>query len=125
MDILTKIYDAIIADQEIASQAAGKIKFYEFPDSMTMDVGPYIVIEPVDVPLPRDFADDQYLKYDVFVAIETWSKSRGLTKNIADKIEAILWDLGLLQNGGLDEYDEGIFRDVRRYRGKFYRDEII
>lgn len=125
MDILTKIYEALIADQEIATQAAGKIKFYEFPDSMTMDVGPYIVIEPVDVPLPRDFADDQYLKYDVFVAIETWSKSRGLTKNIADKIEAILWNLGLVQNGGLDEYDEGIFRDVRRYRGKFYRDEII
>jgi hypothetical protein len=125
LDILTKIYEALIADQEIATQAAGKIKFYEFPDSMTMDIGPYIVIEPVDVPLPRDFADDQYLKYDVFVAIETWSKSRGLTKNIADKIEAILWDLGLLQNGGLDEYDEGIFRDVRRYRGKFYRDEIV
>ena len=125
MDILTKIYEALIADQEIASQAAGKIKFYEFPDSMTMDIGPYIIIEPMDVLLPRDFADDQYLKYDVFIAIETWSKSRGLTKNIADKIEAILWNLGLVQNGGLDEYDEGIFRDVRRYRGKFYRDEII
>lgn len=125
MDILTKIYEALIADQEIASQAAGKIKFYEFPDSMTMDIGPYIIIEPMDVLLPRDFADDQYLKYDVFIAIETWSKSRGLTKNIADKIEAILWNLGLVQNGGLDEYDEGIFRDVRRYRGKFYRDEIV
>jgi hypothetical protein len=125
LDILTKIYDAIIADQEIASQAAGKIKFYEFPDSMTMDNGPYIVIEAMDVPLPRDFADDQYLKYDIFVAIETWSKTRSLTKSVADKIEAILWDLGLLQNGGLDEYDEGIFRDVRRYRGKVYRDEII
>jgi len=125
LDILTKIYEALIADQEIASQAAGKIKFYEFPDSMTMDIGPYIIIEPMDVLLPRDFADDQYLKYDVFIAIETWSKSRGLTKNIADKIEAILWNLGLVQNGGLDEYDEGIFRDVRRYRGKFYRDEII
>ena len=125
MDILTIIYDELIADQEIASQAAGKIKFYEFPDSMTMDVGPYIIIEPMDVPLPRDFADDQYLKYDVFVAIETWSKTRSLTKSIADKIEAILWSLGLVQNGGLDEYDEGIFRDVRRYRGKVYRDEII
>ena len=125
MDILTKIYEALIADQEIATQAAGKIKFYEFPDSMTMDVGPYIIIEPMDVPLPRDFADDQYLKYDVFIAIETWSKTRSLTKSIADKIEAILWNLGLVQNGGLDEYDEGIFRDVRRYRGKFYRDEII
>jgi hypothetical protein len=125
LDILTKIYEALIADQEIATQAAGKIKFYEFPDSMSMDVGPYIIIEPMDVPLPRDFADDQYLKYDVFIAIETWSKSRGLTKNIADKIEAILWSLGLVQNGGLDEYDEGIYRDVRRYRGKFYRDEIV
>lgn len=125
MDILTIIYDELIADQEIASQAAGKIKFYEFPDSMSMDNGPYIIIEPMDVPLPRDFADDQYLKYDVFVAIETWSKNRSLTKDIADKIEAILWSLGLVQNGGLDEYDEGIFRNVKRYRGKLYRDEIL
>ena len=125
MDILTIIYDELIADQEIASQAAGKIKFYDFPDSMSMDNGPYIIIEPMDVPLPRDFADDQYLKYDVFVAIETWSKNRSLTKDIADKIETILWSLGLVQNGGLDEYDEGIFRDVRRYRGKLYRDEIL
>ena len=90
-----------------------------------MDIGPYIIIEPMDIPLPRDFADDQYLKYDVFVAIETWSKNRGLTKHIADRIEFVLWEIGLVQTGGLDEYDEGIFRDVRRYRGKLYRDEIL
>jgi hypothetical protein len=125
LNILDIVFAELVADQEIASQAAGKIKFYEFPDSMTMDVGPYIIIEPMDVPLPRDFADNQYLKYDVFISIETWSKSRGLTKNIADKIEAIMWNLGLLQSGGLDEYDEGVFRNVKRYRGKFYRDEII
>jgi hypothetical protein len=124
LDILTKIYEALIADQEIASQAAEKIKYYEFPDSMTMDNGPYIIIEPVDVPLPRDFADNQYLKYDVFVAVETWSKTRTLTRMISERIESIMWNLGLVQNGGLEEYDEGIFRNVKRYRGKFYRTEM-
>jgi hypothetical protein len=119
------IYDALIGDQEIADLATGKIKFYEFPDSMTLDDGPYIVIEPLDVPTPSDFGDDLYLKYEVLISIETWSKTRSLSKTVADKIEAIMWSLGLVVTSGLDEFDEGVFRIAKRYRGRLYRDEII
>lgn len=125
MDILKMIYDALIGDEEIAELATGKIKFYEFPDSMTLDDGPYIVIEPLDVPTPSEFADDIYLKYDVLISIETWSKNRSLSKSIADKIEVIMWNLGLVLTSGLDEYDEGVFRIAKRYRGRLYRDEIV
>ena len=125
MDILKIIYDALIGDQEIAELATGKIKFYEFPDSMTIDEGPYIVIEPLDVPTPSEFADDIYLKYDVLISIEVWSKTRSLSKSIADKIEVIMWDLGLVLSSGIDEYDEGVFRIAKRFRGRLYRDEIV
>jgi hypothetical protein len=125
MDILKMIYDALIGDQEIADLAAGKIKFYEFPDSMKMDEGPYIIIEPLDVPTPSDFGDDLYLKYNVLISIETWSKNRSLTKSTSDKIESIMWDLGLVLSSGIDEFDEGVFRIAKRYRGRLYRAEII
>lgn len=125
MDVLSIIYNALMADEYIASQAAGKIKYYDFPEVTEIGENPHIIIEPVDVPLPRDFADNQYLTYDILINIETWSKNRILTKDIADRIEAILWDLGLVQNGGLDEYDSDVFRNARRYRGKIYRDAVI
>ena len=125
MDILKMIYDALIGDEEIASQATGKIKFYEFPDSMTIGEGPYIIIEPLDVPTPSEFADDLYLKYDVLISIETWSKNRSLTKSISDRIEIVMWDLGLVLSSGIDEYDENVFRIAKRFRGQLYREEII
>lgn len=90
-----------------------------------MDDGAHVIIEPLDVPTPQVFADNQYLKYEIFISIETWSKKRLKTKEIADRIEAILWDKGLAQVGGLDEYDEGIFRDARRYRGAWYRESFL
>ena len=68
------------------------------------------MIQPLDVPTPAEFGDDLYVKYEVLLQIETWSKSRSLTKNTADRIESILWDLGLLQTGGIDEFDAEIFR---------------
>lgn len=125
MDVLKIVYDALISDEIISADAAGRIKFYELPENMTITEGAYIMIQPLDVPTPADFGDDVYLKYDILLQIETWSKSRDLTKKIADRIESVLWDLGLLQTGGLDEYDSEVFRDARRYRGKWYRDEIL
>ena len=122
MDALKIVYNAFISDEIISADAAGRIKYYELPENMAITEGVYIMIQPLDVPTPADFADNVYLKYDILLQIETWSKSRSLTKKIANRIEAVLWDLGLLQTGGLDEYDAEIFRDARRYRGKFYTD---
>lgn len=125
MDILREIYDTLIDDQEIADQATGKIKFYEFPDSLTMDAGPYIVIEPLDIPRPIVFGDNHRLITDSLFQIETWSRDRSTTREIAEKIESLLWEAGFIQTGGLNEFDEGIFRDARRYRKASYSDEFI
>ena len=125
MDVLESVFNTLIADQEIANQATGKIKYYEFPDSMTMDVGPYIIIDPLDVPIPNVFADDKRLMYNALFQVETWSKSRSLTREIAARIESLLWDAGFRQVGGLDEYDSGVFRDARRYRKTIYSDDFI
>jgi hypothetical protein len=125
MDVLPIVYNALISDEIISAEAAGRIKYYELPENLPIAEGVYIMIQPLDVPTPAEFGDDLYLKYEVLLQIETWSKSRSSTKTIADRIEAVLWDLGLLQTGGLDEYDSEIFRDARRYRGKLYRNEIF
>jgi hypothetical protein len=125
MDILKMIYDTLIEDEEIASQAAGKIKFYEFPDSLTMDDGPHIIIEPLDIPRPIIFGDNHRLINDSLFQIETWSKNRTMTREIAEKIESLLWEAGFSQVGGLNEYDDGIYRDARRFRKANYSDDFI
>lgn len=119
------IYETLIEDPEIADQATGKIKFYEFPDSQKMDEGPYIIIEPLDIPRPIVFGDNQRLKNDSLYQIETWSKNRLITREIAEKIESLLWEAGFVQTGGVDEYDAGVFRDARRFRKISYSDDFI
>jgi hypothetical protein len=125
MDILKTIYDVLISDQEIADQASGKIKFYEFPDSMAIEDGPYIIIEPLDVPIPIIFGDNERLIYDGLFQVESWSKTRDTTREIAERIESLLWRAGFSQVGGLNEYDSGVFRDARRYRKRTYSDAWI
>lgn len=121
--MMDAIYQALIADSYIAEQAAGRIKYYQYP--ATGDVtGPYIIIDPLDVPTPDDFADDTWLTDDYLYQVEVWSKNRKTTEALADRVRKILWTLGFKQGSGMQEYDEGIFRDARRYRGKFYRGDF-
>ncbi|WP_083402299.1 DUF3168 domain-containing protein [Bacillus sp. MUM 116] len=124
MDVLSLIYNSLIADEYIQTQAKGRIKYYEYPE--TGDVtAPYIVIDPIDAPDPADFADDAWLTYDCLLQIEVWSRNRIVTNTIADKIRDIMWkQFGFKQQSGPQEYDEGIFRDARRFRGKIYRDNL-
>lgn len=121
--MLDEIYQALIADPYIAEQAAGRIKYYEYP--ATGDVtAPHIVIDPIDVPRPGDFADDTWLTDDYLFQIDVWTRSRKTTEQIALRIRFVMWELGFMQSGGLQEYDEGIFRDARRYHAKKYRDDL-
>lgn len=124
MDILDEIYQALIADEHIKKQAFGRIKFYEYPE--TGDVNnPYIVIDPIDAPTPTDYADGKWTKLDYLIQIDVWSKDRKITDFIADRIRAIMWErFGFAQQSGPKEYDEGVFRDARRYRGTLYREDF-
>lgn len=124
MDVLAMIYDALIADDYIKEQASGRIKYYEYPE--TGDVrAPYIVIDPLDVPSPKIFADNIWVANEHFLQIDVWTKNRTTTRILAEKVQSIMWSVcGFAQNGGISEYDEGVFRDARRYKGKIYRDDL-
>ncbi|MGE7766666.1 hypothetical protein [Peribacillus sp. NPDC096540] len=125
MDVLGMVYNVLIADPYIKEKASGRIKYYEFPG--TGDVtAPYIIIDPLDVPLPKDFADDTWLTYDCLYQIEVWSKNRTNTRELSEQIGIVMWNFGFHQGTGIDEWDKdtGVFRDARRYRGKLYRDDL-
>ncbi|SFP80998.1 Protein of unknown function [Halolactibacillus halophilus] len=125
MDILDMVYNALIADDYINTHASGRIKFYEYPE--TGDVtGPYIVIDPIDSPIPANFADDTWTKIDYFLQIDVWSNDRKLSEQLADKVRDVMWhQFGFKQTSGPKEYDNGVFRDARRYRGSLYREDFI
>lgn len=128
MDILNVVYQALKDDPFIDEQVQNRIKFYEYPE--TGDVSkPLIVIEEVSPELQGDFADGTWLTDDYFIHIEVWVKgSRIKRDDIAKRIKHIMWDeLGFGMVSGMPpEYDKdtNIFRDARRYRGKFYRDDF-
>ena len=125
MDVLSVSYNALIANPFIQEQANGRIKFYEYPESSSID-DPFIIIDPLDVPKPSDFADNTWLTYDCFYQIEVWTKNRTKTLNLAKEVHQVMWNKGFSQNSGIDEYDSdsGIFRDARRYNGKLYREDF-
>ena len=120
--MIYKIYDALKVDPLIQEKVGNRIKFYEYPS--TGDItGPIIVIDPLDTPIPSDYADNKWLTEDYLYQIEVWSKSLEDTKMIADRIRQVMWSINFGQSGsGVDEWDKdtGIYRDARRYRGKVY-----
>lgn len=120
--MIFKIYDALFTDQLIKEKVGTRIKFYEYPASGDV-TSTHIIIDPLDVPLPSDYADNKWLTEDYLFQIEVWSKSLDDTQLIAKKIRDIMWDLRFSQGSGVDEYnkDLNIYRDARRYRGKVYR----
>ncbi|WP_182101824.1 hypothetical protein [Niallia taxi] len=123
MDVEMIIYNALLMDPYIEEQASSRIKFYKYPESESLEE-PFIIIDPIDIPKPADLADDTWLTYDCLYQIEVWTKDRSITKTLGEKVHQVLWKLGFKQNGGLSEYDSGIFRDARRFRGKLYREDF-
>lgn len=124
MDVLDMIYQVMIADAYIKEKAFNRIKYYEYPETGAVNA-PFIIIDPIDAPNPSDFADNTWLKYDCLFQIDVWTPNRIVTSTIADKIRDILWnEFGFVQKSGPQDFDAGIFRDARRYRGTIYRNDI-
>jgi len=115
------IYSALMADELINEKAGNNIKFYEYPEAKDVKET-HIIIDPLDVPKPSDYADNQWLTDDYLFQIDVWSKNMAERDLIASKIRRIMWQLNFSQIGGMDEYDGDfdVFRDARRYRGKKY-----
>ncbi|GLO64749.1 MULTISPECIES: DUF3168 domain-containing protein [Bacteria] len=126
MDIMNLVYETLIADPFIYEQAGkeDRIKSYEYPKSADVD-NPFIVIDPIDVPTPSDFADDTWIKFDCLIQIDVWTRDRKKSIAIANKIRDVMWnEFGFNQNSGPQEFDNVVFRDARRYRGKLYREDF-
>ncbi|MED3976773.1 hypothetical protein [Priestia megaterium] len=121
--MLYKVYDALNTSDLIKEKVGKQIKFYKYPSTDNMQ-GVYIVIDPIDVPKPGDYADNKWLTDEYFYQIEVWSMNLFDTQAVAKEVRNIMWNqLGFAQLiPGLDEFDEdtGIYRDARRYRGKEY-----
>ncbi|MGG0569747.1 hypothetical protein Q3A90_18145 [Priestia megaterium] len=121
--MLYKVYDALNTSDLIKQKVGKRIKFYEYPSTDNMQ-GVYIVIDPIDVPKPGDYADNKWLTDEYFYQIEVWSMNLFDTQAVAKEVRNVMWkELGFAQLiPGLDEFDKetGIYRDARRYRGKEY-----
>ncbi|AJI22005.1 hypothetical protein H8R29_11355 [Priestia megaterium] len=121
--MLYKVYDVLNTSDLIKEKVGKQIKFYKYPSTDNMQ-GVYIVIDPIDVPKPGDYADNKWLTDEYFYQIEVWSMNLFDTQAVAKEVRNVMWnELGFAQLiPGLDEFDEdtGIYRDARRYRGKEY-----
>lgn len=128
MDALMKMYNALIADKYIREQtlvpgygsSEHRIKFYEYPENGNID-GPIIIIDPLGPPLDAEYGDDDPIIEEYLYQIDVWTKKRLVTKELAQRVKDVLRREGFYYySGGIDEYDNGIYRDARRVRGKFY-----
>lgn len=123
--MIWKVYDALTADGYISKKVGNNIKFYEYPEAKDIKET-HIIIDPLDAPLPGDYADDKWLTDDYMFQIDVWSKDMDEVNVIASKVREIMWQLNFRQIDGMDEYDKDydVFRDARRYRGKAYREDF-
>lgn len=121
--MIDEIYEALKEDILIADTP---IKYYQYPATGDMS-GTYVVIDPLDVPIPSDYADNDWMTDEFLYQIEVWSKSPAEKETIANRIRDIMWDLNFSQGSGADEYDKDlkIYRDARQYRGKKYVQGVV
>lgn len=130
MDILETVHNKLKADSFIKGEVGDRIKYYDYPATGDR-FGATIVLEEVDAPKPGDYADNNWMTDDFFVHIEVWVNGTGGRKKrdaIANRIRQVMWnELGFAHASSMKpEWDKetNTFRDARRYRGKFYRDDL-
>lgn len=125
--MIWEVYNTLLADSVIKELVGNRIKFYEYPEPNNVKET-HIIIDPIDVPKPGDYADDKWLTDDYLFQIDVWSKSMNERDIIALKVRKIMLEtLNFKQlSGGVDEWDKDydIYRDARRYRGKAYRKDF-
>ena len=129
-DIIMKIYEALINNEEIMKLVSkNNIKFFDYPNAQEIkDI--VIVIDPLDTPKPDDFADNDNLTYeylyqiDVFVKQNQGVNGRVLSDRLVFLIQRIMWEvLGFGETSSIKpEYikEFNIYRQAKRFEGKQY-----
>lgn len=129
-DIMMKIYNAIIDNQEIMQNVnKSDIKFYDYPNAQEI-TNTCIVIDPLDTPKPTDFGDDDNLAYeylyqvDIFVKQNKGVNGRVLSDRLVFLLQRIMWEqLGFGETSSIKpEYikDFKLYHQAKRFEGKQY-----
>ena len=124
MDELMKLYNALLADSQIVEKVGERIKLYEYPE--TGDVtGPVIIIDPLSEPSESDYGDDNPITEELPIQVDVWSRDAYDTKLVAKRVTKVFREIGYNYTAaGPNSYEQGIFRSVRRYTGKYYTEEF-
>lgn len=128
-DGLQMIYDLLIADDFIKQYCYSeeddfRIKFFEYPETANMRDN-WIVLESIVNEMPVYYSDETWVAYDYLLHVEVWSRNRIENRLVANYIRDLLWKkLKFKQNDDIDEHDDGIYRDARRFIGTLHRSDL-
>lgn len=110
-DMLLTVHEKLQANSVIAKYCGSRIKLYEYPETAD-DTKPFIVIDPLDVPIPANYASNDNHAFEYNYQIDVQTQSYEITKLLAEAIRLEMRKLGFEQlPGGLDEY----FKETKRY----------
>ncbi|EAK8847152.1 DUF3168 domain-containing protein [Listeria monocytogenes] len=123
IDILNVIYTTLSKNDIIHTTCEERIKYYYFPGTGD-STKTFLLIIPLDVPIPTNFSSNESRMEDFLVQIDVQSNDRLIVKKIQDEVRKEMKQIGFGQlAGGLDEYfpETGRFVDARKYSGLPYK----
>ncbi|HDI4554546.1 TPA: DUF3168 domain-containing protein [Listeria monocytogenes] len=123
IDILNIIYTTLSKNDIIHSTCEERIKYYDFPSTGDSNKT-FLLIIPLDVPVPTNFSSNEAMWEDFLVQIDVQSDNRLIVKQIQEEVRKEMKRIGFGQlAGGLDEYfpETGRFVDARKYSGLPYK----
>ncbi|MCB2488337.1 DUF3168 domain-containing protein [Listeria monocytogenes] len=122
IDILNIIYTTLSKNDIIHTTCEERIKYYDFPSTGDSNKT-FLLIIPLDVPVPTNFSSNEAMWEDFLVQIDVQSDNRLIVKKIQEEVRKEMKRIGFGQlAGGLDEYfpETGRFVDARKYSGLPY-----
>ncbi|EAA0403555.1 TPA: DUF3168 domain-containing protein [Listeria monocytogenes] len=123
IDILNIIYTTLSKNDIIHTTCEERIKYYDFPSTGDSNKT-FLLIIPLDVPVPTNFSSNEAVWEDFLVQIDVQSDDRLTVKQIQEEVRKEMKQIGFGQlAGGLDEYfpETGRFVDARKYSGLPYK----
>ncbi|EKZ3859108.1 DUF3168 domain-containing protein [Listeria monocytogenes] len=123
IDILNVIYTTLSKNDIIHTTCEERIKYYDFPGTGD-STKTFLLIIPLDVPVPTNFSSNEAVWEDFLVQIDVQSDNRLIVKQIQEEVRKEMKRIGFGQlAGGLDEYfpETGQFVDARKYSGLPYK----
>ncbi|ECL1811959.1 TPA_asm: DUF3168 domain-containing protein [Listeria monocytogenes] len=123
IDILNVIYTTLSKNDIIHTTCEERIKYYDFPSTGDSNKT-FLLIIPLDVPVPTNFSSNEAMWEDFLVQIDVQSDDRLTVKQIQEEVRKEMKQIGFGQlAGGLDEYfpETGRFVDARKYSGLPYK----